>query len=145
MLNTIDKVKNMLDEEDIPFFEYIEDPEVKWWEQYAARSAYNYCYGYNGFDDWDYKHLHVICYNCGKTFVEEETFPIRRLHGGVGYCCPDCIVDNVGWCDECTEAFEIGPDGDSQVCPTCKEKRKNNNVKCLPEKITTEDKGAPQK
>ena len=133
MLNTIDKVENMLTEKDIPFFEYIEDPTMKWWESYYTKNASNYCYGYGGWDSWDYNHLHVVCFECGKTFIEEDTFPVRRLHGGLGYCCSDCIVDKVGWCDECTEAFEIGEDGDSQTCPSCKEKRK---VKYLPEKIS---------
>ena len=129
MLNTINKVENMLTEKDIPFFEYIEDPTMTWWENYYIKKASKYGYDY----EWDYNHLHVVCFGCGKTFIEEDTFPVRRLHGGLGYCCSDCIVDKVGWCDKCTEAFEIGEDGDSQICPTCKEKDK---IKCLPEKIS---------
>lgn len=136
MLNTIEKVKKMLSEEDIPFFEYIEDPDIKWWDNYCSKQAYNYWYGYD--TEWDYNRMHVVCFNCGKTFLEEDTFPIRRLHGGIGYCCSDCIVDKVGWCDECTEAFEIDEDGDTQTCPSCKKKHK---TKYLSEKIINNDEG----
>lgn len=115
MLNTIEKVKKMLSVKDIPFFEYIEDPDIKYWEAYckawANKSWDSDYYGYNGY---------VVCHECNKGFREEETFPVRLLHGGWGYYCSDCIVDKVGWCDICTEAFEIDEDGESKICPSCK-------------------------
>ena len=114
MLNTIDKVKKMLTEKEIPFFEYIEDPDIKYWERYckawSMESGYRWTYG----DNW------VVCHDCGNYFPEEETFPVRLLSGAKGYYCPDHIVDKVGWCEYCTEAFEIDTDGDSKICPLCK-------------------------
>ena len=122
MLNTIEKVKKMLTEKDIPTFEYIEDPYVKNWSYF-----YN-----NSWKEWDTSKFYVVCHECGKTFAEEEVFPTRLLSGGLGYFCPDCMVDHVGWCDICTETFEIGKDGNSRICSTCRDKalkETNNGIK----------------
>lgn len=121
MLNTIEKVKKMLSEKEIPFFEYIEDPDVKYWEAYCealmnAKPGKNYDFGY------------VVCHKCMKAFREEETFPTRLLNGALGFYCPDCMVDGIGWCDICHEAFEVDEDGDTMICPSCKKDIVKGNI-----------------
>lgn len=118
MFATIDKVKRMLQEKEIPAFKYIPSPyswnwkgckKDGWGEEY-----YNKMYGGYPYDD------EIVCSKCGKTFLEEEVFPVKLLNGKTGYYCPDCLVDNVSWCKYCQEPFEIAPDvPNTEVCADC--------------------------
>ncbi len=138
LLATIDKVKKMLQEKDIPFFKYVESPYAyswsklskKWQAPYEDEDDYDtefykkfYGTGWNSTMDGDVTLPvgSVKCKGCGHIFLEEEVFPVKLLSGGTGYYCPDCIVDKVSWCDRCNEAFEIG-DGDTvtNVCYDCR-------------------------
>lgn len=118
MLSTIDKVKKMLSEQQIPFFKYVESPYAwKWkgnqsWGQYEHK-AIGYDYPY---DD------EVACSRCRKTFLEEEVFPVKMLTGSTGFICPDCLVDNISWCQYCQEPFEVETGDKSLVCPDCAKK-----------------------
>lgn len=124
MFATIEKVKKMLEEEEIPFFKYIPSPYAwnwkSWkkdgWEETYDSKAYGYgCYTYP-YDD------EVTCSKCHKTFLEEEVFPVKLLDGKTGWYCPDCLVDNVSWCKYCQEPFEVAPGTDISlvdVCPDC--------------------------
>lgn len=105
MLNTIEKVKKMLNQKDIPFFQYIELLNAYHWGNCPVEEEG--C---------------VQCHGCGKRFNKEDTYPARLLDGGIGFFCFDCIPDKVGWCDCCTEAFEVGEDGETTTCPYCKQK-----------------------
>lgn len=124
MLATIDKVKKMLQEDDIPFFKYIPSPYAwnwkNWgkdgWDEKYGSKAFGYgCYSYP-YDD------EIVCSKCKKTFLEEEVFPVKLLNGKTGYYCPDCLVDNVSWCKYCQEPFELAP-GESanevEICHDC--------------------------
>ena len=124
MLATIEKVKRMLSEDDIPFFKYVPSPySWNWknwgkdgWDEKYDSKAFGYgCYTYP-YDD------EVICSKCGKTFLEEEVFPVKMLNGKTGWYCPDCLVDNVSWCKYCQEPFEVAPGTDVSnvdVCADC--------------------------
>lgn len=95
---TIEKVKRMLKEKDIPDFEYIE-----------------YSYSYNGtkwgydekYKDWYDYTPHYRCKSCGKSFCEYEVIPTRNKNKKIVYYCPDCCVDNVTWCLDCGTAYEL--------------------------------------
>ena len=121
MLATIDKVKKMLQEDDIPFFKYIPSPYAwNWktwgkdgWDEKYDQKGFGYgCYSYP-YDD------EVICSKCGKTFLEEEVFPVKMLNGKTGWYCPDCLVDNVSWCKYCQEPFEVAPGTDVSLVDVC--------------------------
>lgn len=108
---TIEKVKRMLKEKDIPDFEYIE-----------------YSYSYNGtkwgydekYKDWYDYTPHYRCKSCGKSFCEYEVIPTRSKNKKIVYYCPDCCVDNVTWCLDCGTAYEKKK---MSACPKCGSER----------------------
>lgn len=108
---TIEKVKRMLKEKDIPDFEYIE-----------------YSYSYNGtkwgydekYKDWYDYTPHYRCKSCGKSFCEYEVIPTRNKNKKIVYYCPDCCVDNVTWCLDCGTAYEKKK---MSACPKCGSER----------------------
>lgn len=121
MLATIEKVKKMLSEEDIPFFKYIPSPYAWNWKTWSKDGwDEKYGKGYSGYGCYSYPYDdEVTCTKCKKTFLEEEVFPVKLLDGKTGWYCPDCLVDNIGWCKYCQEPFEIAPGGSADVCMDC--------------------------
>lgn len=106
MLNTIDKVIKMLQEKDIPKFEYIPaayDMRSAWF-RWIAPSV-----------NKDDKHCHV----CKREFLPEELIPVKMRNGAIEYFCIDCIVDTVDWCNCCGEAYEISPNNKLNLCEDC--------------------------
>ena len=79
MLSTIEKVKKMLQEKDIPQFKYIPNP-------YGYSALWNSCYANDNKVE--------KCTFCKKYFIEEELFPIIMQDGSTQFCCPDCIAVN---------------------------------------------------
>ena len=121
LLDTISKVTKMLQEKDIPKFEYIP------MDVYSA-------YGYNWFNSNSnfYGYNSVIkCSGCKKTFLEEEMFPAVMIDGSTGFYCPDCIVDEVAWCTTCGSAFQkYSPEApNSGTCPKCIALKEKKNGK----------------
>lgn len=114
MFDTIRKVKKMLEDPNIPDFEYDEVAGTyPWWRSQI--------YGQH-------------CGKCKSLFSEYELFPVKGLDGRTRYYCPDCIVGNVEWCDRCNEAFEIDSSNPSKICKECANKchtkaSKNNSKK----------------
>jgi hypothetical protein len=113
LYDTIKKVKIMLAEKEIPDFEYSELNSVisSWWEPTME------VYGQH-------------CNKCKKLFSEFELFPVKGADGKEKFYCPDCIVGNVDWCENCQEAFEIIDE--SEICGECAEnlcmKTSKNNL-----------------
>lgn len=103
LFDTIQKVKKMLQEKNIPDFKYDEltIPNSAWWRKAEA-------YGYH-------------CSKCKKLFSEYELFPALGISGKTQYYCPDCIIGNVEWCDYCGEAFEINSPANQPICKECAE------------------------
>jgi hypothetical protein len=103
LFDTIQKVKKMLREKNIPDFKYDEltIPNSAWWRKAEA-------YGYH-------------CSKCKKLFSEYELFPVLGISGKTQYYCPDCIIGNVEWCDYCGEAFEINSPANQPICKECAE------------------------
>lgn len=109
MLSTINKVINMLQEEEIPErFIYIED-----------RSYYGFytkIWGGSGRLDKEV----VKCEKCGSYTLEEDTLPIMTQDNKTKKYCLDCLAD-LAWCDECGRPFEkVSIEQKSKgVCPEC--------------------------
>lgn len=103
LFDTIQKVKKMLQETNIPDFKYDELTVSNsiWWRKADI-------YGQH-------------CSKCKKLFSEYELFPVLGLNGKTQYYCPDCIIGNVEWCDYCGEAFEINSPASQKICKECAE------------------------
>lgn len=113
LLATLNKVKKMLTEKDIPKFEYI--------FSYTASDYYmdRKCWAIND----------VLCSQCHKIYMEEELFPVKGNDGHYHYYCPECIATNVSWCKQCYQAFEANnPKAIVDICPDCKRKDNPNAV-----------------
>lgn len=100
---TIQKVKNMLNEKDAPYFEYVEDDFS--WYYYPYISAIQT------------KKMHQ-CSGCYKIFSTDDVFLVKTKDKKKKYYCIDCVSDNVNWCEKCGEPFEITSPGEV-VCPDC--------------------------
>ena len=82
----------------------------------------------SGYDDYwygDYGYSlltdDVICDKCGNVFQEYETIPVEMPNHALKYICPDCLsVDEVGWCANCGEAYELSENYNSNFCYSCK-------------------------
>jgi hypothetical protein len=107
LFDTIKKVKVMLQQKDIPTF------------QYASFRRWGYA------EDWwgeDYKGLeHMSCSKCRKTFSEYELFPVKGLNDRTKFFCPDCMVGRVDWCYTCGEAYELSEGKNCNCCKDCEE------------------------
>lgn len=110
LLNTIEKVKKMLQEESIPDFKYIEF-------NLTAKRWFQDLYNSNGaVADNDF---YVHCKKCKGLFSGYEVFPVKGLDGKTCFYCPDCMVENIEWCDNCGEPFEIDPNNPKKICNDC--------------------------
>ena len=94
LLNTINKVKRMLTEAEIPYFKYKSLAQDVFWGLPQINSV---------------DEAYVPCCNCHKTFSEFEVFPVKGLDDRTHFYCPDCIPGRVEWCLYCGEAFEVDP------------------------------------
>lgn len=111
---TIEKVKRMLKEQNIPDFEYIE------YSYSYNGTKWDYDYGANKYKDWYDYTPHYRCKSCGKSFCEYEVIPTRNKNKKIVYYCPDCCVDNVTWCLDCGTAYEKKK---MSACPKCGSER----------------------
>ena len=107
---TIEKVKKMLQQENIPDFEY--DELASPYEWMKMRDFYSFP------SDDDYG---AHCCKCHKIFSEYEIFPVKGADGKTKFYCPDCIVGTVDWCDYCGEAYEITDPSRANMCNDCVE------------------------
>lgn len=112
LFRTIEKVKQMVQEEKIPKFEYYEAPNKL--TDYFAEINHNYT------TEMD---PGKKCTCCGAYFFEFELIPAKsREKNKMVYYCPDCAVDRVNWCECCGYAYEIkDPEDDIDICPDCVE------------------------
>lgn len=114
LFDTINKVKKMLVETDIPYFIYDELPNKQKWRYIGAG------------DDYEVYGAH--CCNCGTMYSEYELFPTKGRNGIVKYYCTDCVVGNVDWCDVCGEPYEVFESAANQkLCKDCKDAAEAKN------------------
>lgn len=141
LLNTIDKVTEMLKQEDIPFFKYVAAPYYGHFGNYKGyifdydhdyyEKYYSKAYGYNTeTSSATSSSFKVICSGCKNNFWEEETFPVKVINGGIKFYCPDCIANNIEWCSVCGEPFEVDKNAKdytyTYLCPDCRESKGGN-------------------
>jgi hypothetical protein len=96
MLNTIEKVCNMLNEKEIPYFKYI--PMV-----YENGQWYKYLKTIPTVVDEDDTHCSV----CKKEFLSEELIPVNMSDYSRKYMCINCLSTKADFCTLCGEAYEI--------------------------------------
>ena len=123
LFNTIEKVKTMLTETDIPSFEYIGSPYSYPYGGWDA-NVWNAAYGYGS-----YSSKVVKCGKCGKYHMEEELFPVLLQNGQSTAYCPNCIAE-VSWCTNCYSAYEkYSPEAPiTGLCPKCAESKVKKNA-----------------
>jgi hypothetical protein len=119
MYSTIEKVKKMLMETDIPYFKYIPS------KPYGYGYTSDWSFGYGG-----YSYGVIKCAGCKKYFMEEEMFPAVMLDKSTQFYCNSCLADKVAWCNECQSAFQkLSPEAPyTGTCPICKDLKENKNV-----------------
>lgn len=109
LLSTIEKVKAMLQEKDIPKFDYMPGPYYHFWDITNSKG----------------NKLNKCC-RCRQYFMEEELIPTLSLNGkDTKFYCSDCVVDNVSWCAKCGNAFETPGKTNVALCPNCEKEHKN--------------------
>ena len=127
---TLEKVRKMLSEKDIPKFEYVES---KWgygsYDRYFAKLGA--LYGYEGYlYDED-----ELCDSCHKAFLPQELIGYADLNGFYKMACTDCFIKlNVAYCDKCKECYQLPKgkeikEGEVSICPTCKKKNERADKK----------------
>lgn len=105
MLDTMEKVIKMLQETEIPKFEYIPVKyDNRWFKWVHPRITA------------DDKH----CYICKKEYLPEELIPVLMNNGTQQYLCIDCIPGRADWCNCCGEAYETtDPKKNFGLCEDC--------------------------
>lgn len=110
LCSTINKVKTMLTQANIPNFKYKRAirPHINYFrELYPQEASYTET---------------VRCFKCGYDVEEHESFPIKTLDGTTKHCCLDCLDDSIDWCIYCQEPFELDPKNPIYLCKDCQEK-----------------------
>ena len=107
MFDTIQKVKNMLSQSDIPSFKFI--PAA-----YTYKNSFNmaspYYDDYEDFEFYEKNHnFSVRCGMCNKPVDYFDTLEVKMIKGGTKSVCCDCLSDpnRVEWCRKCSQPFEI--------------------------------------
>lgn len=125
MFDTINKVIKMLQEKEIPEFEYKDISVSDWYNYYgdwgkitAATGRTSTTYG-------------AHCAGCNNLFSEYEMYPVKTAGTATKLYCPDCVVDKVGWCSVCGDAYEINASKAKNKCPQCVAAPKEGDKKCL--------------
>lgn len=111
LFSTIEKVKVMLKETNIPQFNYYEFPfKLDYFSEMNNSVS----------SDTD---IGKKCVCCNKYFFEFEMFPVKSKDGKkMVHYCPDCMIDKVEWCEVCGYAYEIKDlEDDIGICPDCTE------------------------
>lgn len=130
MLDTIEKVKQMLSVKNPPKFKYI--PMAYTSSLYYDDYDYYYNYGFKSF--YPTKNTRYRCHNCKLSFPGDEVIDVKLIKGGKGFYCVDCLMEGtVEWCTECGEAFEIDPKVPKETkCKDCRKKgSKGKKDKCV--------------
>lgn len=120
MLNTINKVINMLEDADsAEYYNYVSTIDYRYYFDGEYSSYYNGCdYGYGSY----YDNYYVRCNKCHNKFSEYEAIPVKAKDGATVWYCPDCFsTNNIGFCEVCNEAFELD-DGNPALCKDCRKK-----------------------
>lgn len=135
--STFEKVKNILSEEDFPFFQYIEVDYKKYYKSmgittgpYGGSKWWDYAYADYPSDEYGYTDDYAHCAYCDTIENTQNMVPVQSRDGTIRFACYDCLRDKVSWCDLCDQPFEIDPHADSieLCCPSCTEKLLSHGI-----------------
>lgn len=119
LYDTIEKVKIMLKEEEIPDFKYEE--LFKSYLPYNTKLK-SYYEWYSDYASSDFEPVVIkTCTKCGDKCYDYEMMPVKGLDGTTKFYCPDCYSnsDNVDWCTVCYEPFERDSESINGMCKDC--------------------------
>ena len=121
MIDTIKKVEKMLNEINIPKFEYVSSiKSYYYWDypEYDPAYDYNFYPLHTNYQDKCYK-----CSNCGTMHRWEDVLPVKLIKGGSGFFCDKCMERKADFCWDCGEAYEYnGNEPTGGLCPDCRVK-----------------------
>ena len=143
MFNTIDKVKQMLEDADnASFFKYIASTHAsKWFNKYARGGwpgeedywGWDPSYGISKEDWMAFMEPQSKCNQCGKWDYDYNQFPTKTEDGKTVFFCSDCISNHkhVHWCRTCGEPFldKTLQKGKLYECKDCRGKVNNGDSK----------------
>lgn len=109
LMSTIDKVKAMLSEKDIPNFEWQETLYSSWYNDYFRKINWK-----------DVTQALTPCHKCKKQYNEIDLFPVEMKSGSIHLYCPECIADDntLDWCRICGDPYE--KIDEAGICHTCR-------------------------
>lgn len=97
-LSTLKKLKIMLNQDDIPEFEYIAELDSYWNYGYYHRGDF----GYNSMNHY------VYCDKCKKAIEFDSCIEIQKPSTKIVKYCLDCFNNaDINWCETCGEGFEV--------------------------------------
>lgn len=67
----------------------------------------------------------ITCHKCKSFCKDYEAFCVQEVNKEYHFWCPQCIRDNVKWCERCGEPFESFEDS-AKLCYDCKGEGKKN-------------------
>lgn len=107
--NTMQKVKNMLNNPPTEKFEYTEA---------FSSSFLTPIYNVGGSDE-------CHCGRCGQPVYDPtvDLYDVKTLQGDIKQFCIECMMTNVNWCVLCNQAFETSKPGET-ICQDCQKKGK---------------------
>lgn len=125
MLDTIEKVKKMLSEKNIPEFKFVPSVGYYRWNYYPGywEDDYEEYYGLTPTYPKSVTGVRYKCSGCGTICTEDDVLPVKLIKGGKGFFCSQCLERKVDWCTMCGEPYEINK---SNICPDCEKKFKKN-------------------
>lgn len=127
LLKTISQVKKMLNEKEIPFFEYVPSLYQSYWRDFLKP-------GYAFEEDFFNSPIKIRCSKCKIPLEEFEVVPVYTKDNGVKYYCPDCCTDLTNWCENCGEAFIPDIDPSEKLCYKCRKDFEGGSTQCNTQK-----------
>ena len=116
LYDTIAKVRKMLQEEDIPKYEYRE-LKTQWYNSFSRNM-----------DGWSEQVYGAHCAGCKNLMSEYDMYPVKAKNGMTKFFCTDCIVDQVHWCNVCGDAYTKDGSDYINLCADCANKEATTNV-----------------
>ena len=136
MLNTINKVKNMLNNANsAPSFEYKELYVRKWFSKAKTTEddwyTWDPSYGISKEDWYSFMEPQSKCKDCGEWDYDYNMFPTKGENNETIFLCCDCISkrEDIHWCGTCGEPFidKSQPRNTLTYCKDCRGKLKHDS------------------
>jgi hypothetical protein len=113
MNETIARVIKMLEQEEIPQFEYIPANYYGWTPYYGIDKE--------TWEKWC-SPKKKQCHHCKKHLPEYDLIPVYQPSHKLSFYCTECIIDeSVYWCEACGEAFIPADENNVKCCEKCAE------------------------